>query len=177
LSVTGATTLSSISTHIGAATFSSTVNVNGATTLAAVTATGAATFSSTVTIPTGAGANKILVSDANGNATWQTGVSTLATKTASYTLTVNDNYIIMGTAAATGQTFTLPTAVGFAGKEFTIKNLSAFSVAIATTSAQYIIQDNSALTTTSANIGIEPSNNWIKVISDGTSWIAFRALF
>jgi hypothetical protein len=177
LGVTGATTLSSTSAHTGAATFASTVGVTGATTLTSVTATGAATFSSTVTIPTGAGANKILVSDANGNATWQSGVSTLATKTASYTLTVNDNYIIIGTAAATGQTFTLPTAVGFAGKEFTIKNLSAFSVAIATTSAQYIIQDNSAVTTTTANIGIESSNNWIKVISDGTSWIAFRALF
>ncbi len=122
-------------------------------------------------------AGKVLTSDANGLATWQSGVSTLATKTTSYTLTLNDNYIIMGAAAATGQTFTLPTAVGSAGKEFTIKNLSAFSVTIATTSSQYIIQDNSTATSTSAIIGIEPSNNWIKVISDGTSWIAFRALF
>ena len=101
----------------------------------------------------------------------------MATKTASYTLTLNDNYIIMGSTAATGQTFTLPTAVGCAGKEFTIKNLSLFSVAIATTSTQYIIQDNATATTTSANIGIEPSNNWIKVISDGANWVAFRALF
>ena len=133
--------------------------------------------SGTVKLSTGAAAGKVLTSDASGNATWQTGVNVLATKTASYTLTLNDNYIIMGSAAVTGQTFTLPTAVGCAGKEFTIKNLSLFSVAIATTSTQYIMQDNATATTTSANIGIEPSNNWIKVISDGANWVAFRALF
>ncbi len=177
VNVTGATTLSSTSAHGGAATFSSTVNVTGATTLAAVTVNGAATFSSTVTIPTGAAAGKVLTSDANGGATWQTGVSTLVTKTVSYTLTLNDNYVIVGSGAGTGLTFTLPTASNAAGKEFTIKNLSAYSVAIATTSGQFIVQDNSTTSATTANIGIEPANNWIKVISDGTQWIAFRALF
>jgi hypothetical protein len=163
---------------IGTASPAATLEVNGTTRLGgATTIAGAATFTSTVAITTGAAAGKVLTSDASGNASWQTGVTTLATKTVGYTLTLNDNYIIMGTTAATGQTFTLPTAVGCAGKEFTIKNLSAYSVAIATTSSQYIIQDNLTATTTSATIGIEPANNWIKVISDGTSWIAFRALF
>jgi hypothetical protein len=164
LGVTGATSLTSLT-------------ASGTSTLTTLTTTGAATFSSTVKINTGAGLGRVLTSDASGNATWQTGVNVLATKTASYTLTLNDNYIIMGPTAATGQTFTLPTAVGCAGKEFTIKNLSLFSVAIATTSTQYIMQDNATATTTSANIGIEPSNNWIKVISDGANWVAFRALF
>jgi len=177
LGVTGATTLSSTTAHGGAATFSSTVNVTGATSVTSLSASGNATFTSSVAITSGAAAGKVLTSDANGLATWQSGVTTLATKTTSYSLTLNDNYIIMGSSAATGQTLTLPTAVGNAGKEFTIKNLSAFSVTIATTSSQYIIQDNSTTTSTSAIIGIEPSNNWIKVISDGTSWIAFRALF
>jgi hypothetical protein len=177
LGVTGATTLSSTSSHGGAATFSSTVNVTGATTLTALTTTGAATISSTLSIPTGAAAGKVLTSDANGGATWKSGYTTISTKTADYTLTLDDNFIIVGSSATTGKTFTLPTASGCAGKEFTIKNLSAFSVSIATTGSQYIIQDNSTITTTSATIGIEPSNNWIKVISDGTSWIAFRALF
>jgi hypothetical protein len=70
----------------------------------------------------------------------------------------------------------LPTAVGCAGKEFTIKNLSAFSITIASTAGK-LVQDNSTTASTSALIGIEPSNNWIKVISDGTDWIIFRALF
>ena len=141
------------------------------------TSTGAATFSGTVAIPTGSALNKVLTSDASGNATWKSAYSAISSKTVNYTLTLDDNYIIVGSASTTGKTFTLPTAVGCAGKEFTIKNLSAFSVAISTTSSQYIIQDNSTATTTSAALGIEPSNNWIKVISDGTSWISFRALF
>jgi hypothetical protein len=168
-------------TPVGSTTASTgsftTLVASGNSTLTSLTATGAATFSSTVKITTDAAAGKVLTSDASGNATWQTGVTTLSTKTASYTLTLNDNFIIMGTSASTGLTFTLPTAVGCSGKEFTIKNLSAYSVSIATTSSEFIIQDNSTATTTSATIGIEPSNNWIKVISDGTNWIAFRALF
>ncbi len=163
---------------IGTASPTATLEVNGTTKLGgATTVTGAATFSSTVAITTGAAVGKVLTSDASGGATWQTGVTTLASKTANYTLTLNDNYIIMGTAAATGLTFTLPTAIGCAGKEFTIKNVSAYSVAIATTSSQYIIQDNSTATTSTATIGIEPSNNWIRVISDGANWVAFRGLF
>jgi hypothetical protein len=198
LGVTGATTLSSSLTAgtstltslsvtnnetvggtlgVTGATSLSTLTASGNSTLTSLTTTGAATFSSTVTIPTGAGLNKVLTSDANGGATWKSGYTAISTKTDSYTLTLNDNFIIIGSTTATGKTFTLPTASGCAGKEFTIKNLSAYSVSIATTGSQYIIQDNSTTTTTSATIGIEPSNNWIKVISDGTSWIAFRALF
>jgi hypothetical protein len=30
---------------------------------------------------------------------------------------------------------------------------------------------------TSATLGIEPSNNWMKLISDGTSWYVIRALY
>jgi hypothetical protein len=176
LGVTGATTLSS-TLGVTGATSLSTLTASGNSTLTSLTTTGAATFSSTVTIPTGAGLNKVLTSDANGGATWKSGYTAISTKTDSYTLTLNDNFIIIGSTTATGKTFTLPTASGCAGKEFTIKNLSAYSVSIATTGSQYIIQDNSTTTTTSATIGIEPSNNWIKVISDGTSWIAFRALF
>ncbi len=172
------TSLSLSSTlNAGASTLSSSTITGNEMVGGTLGVTGAATFSSTVKISNGAGLNKVLTSDANGLATWQTGVNTLVAKTTSYTLTLNDNYVIMSNSAATGQTFTLPTAIGCAGKEFTIKNLSAYSLGIATTSTQYIIQDNSTATSTSAIIGVEPSNNWIKVISDGTSWIAFRALF
>ena len=34
-----------------------------------------------------------------------------------------------------------------------------------------------ATTATTAALGIEPSNNWMKLISDGTVWYVIRALF
>jgi hypothetical protein len=70
----------------------------------------------------------------------------------------------------------LPTAVGVSGKEYTIKNMAATNVTIATTSSQQIWQD-AAHKTTTATLGVESQNNWIKVISDGTQWISFRALY
>ncbi len=112
---------------------------------------------------------------ASGVPTWASGVSTITSKTASYTLTTSDNYVIA--SSGSGITFTLPTAVGNTGKEFTIKNISANTVTITTTSSQKIVVDAANSAATTATLGIEASNNWIRVISDGTQWIAFRALF
>ncbi len=112
---------------------------------------------------------------ASGVPTWASGVSTITSKTSSYTLTTSDNYVIA--SSGSGITFTLPTAVGNTGKEFTIKNISANTVTIATTSLQKIVVDAANSAATTATLGIEASNNWIRVISDGTQWIAFRALF
>ena len=122
------------------------------------------------------GLNKVLTSDASGNATWKSGYTALSIKTVDYTLTLDDNYIIVGSSAATGRIFTLPTAVGNSGKEYTIKNVSAFSITIASTEGK-LVQDFTTTGSTTASVGIEPSNNWIKVVSDGTDWIVFRALF
>ena len=170
----GASTLASAS--ITGATSLSTLTASGNSTLTSLTATGAATFSSTVKISTGAGLNKVLTSDASGNATWKSGYTALSIKTVDYTLTLDDNYIIVGSSAATGRIFTLPTAVGNSGKEYTIKNVSAFSITIASTEGK-LVQDFTTTGSTTASVGIEPSNNWIKVVSDGTDWIVFRALF
>jgi hypothetical protein len=101
-------------------------------------------------------------------------VSTIISKSASYTLTTSDNYVI---ATSGSITFTLPTASGITGKEYTIKNISSSNVTIATTSSQKIVVDSANSTATTATLGVEASNNWIRVISDGTQWIAFRALF
>ena len=120
---------------------------------------------------------QVLTVSASGAPVWSSGSSVISVKTASYTLTTSDKYIIMGTSAATGQTFTLPTATGNSGKEFIIKNVSAYSVTVATTGSQVIIVDNANASATSVTLGIDASNNWIKVITDGTSWYAFRALF
>jgi hypothetical protein len=112
---------------------------------------------------------------ASGVPTWTSGVSTITSKTASYTLTTSDNYVIA--SSGSGITFTLPTASGNTGKEYTIKNISSSNVTIATTSSQKIVVDSANSAATSATLGVEASNNWIRVISDGTQWIAFRALF
>jgi hypothetical protein len=91
-------------------------------------------------------------------------------------LTVDQNYYIVLSTSVTGQVINLPDATANAGKEYTIKNLSAFSLSITATAGK-LVQDNSTTAATSASVGIEPSNNWIKAVSDGTDWIIFRALF
>ncbi len=160
----------------GASTFSSTVNVSGATTLAALTTTGAATISSTLTIPSGAGAGKVLTSDASGVASWQNRGGTVVAMSATGTATSTASYIIF-TGSSASQTITIPSAVTMgSGREITIKNVASVSVSIASAGG-YLIQDNSTLTATSAALGIEPSNNWMKLVSDGTNWYIFRALF
>jgi hypothetical protein len=86
------------------------------------------------------------------------------------------SYVIF-TGSTASQIITVPSAstVG-AGKEITIKNVASVSVSIASASG-YLIQDNSTLSATTAALGIEPSNNWMKLVSDGTNWYIFRALF
>ena len=149
----------------GATTLSSTLNV-----------TGAATFSSTVTIPTGAGAGKVLTSDANGVASWQNRGGSIVTMSVTGTATSTASYIIF-TGSTASQTITIPSAVTLgAGRELTIKNVASVTVSIVSAGG-FLIQDNSTLTSTGAALGIEPSNNWMKLVSDGTNWYIFRALF
>ena len=190
--LSGATTLSSTSAHGGAATFSSTVNVTGATSLSSLTASGtstlttltttsAATFSGTVTIPSSAGLNKVLTSDANGGATWNANPSAAfkIVSSATYTVSATDDKYVIYTNAATG-TITLPAITStMSGKEFIIKNISNFNVTINANGSQKIIADFATNTATSATLGVEASNNWVKLIADGTNsqWILFRALF
>jgi hypothetical protein len=163
LGVTGATSLSSLT-------------ASGTSTLTALTTTGAATFSSTVKISTGAAAGKVLTSDASGNATWQNTGGTIVTMSATGTATSTASYIIF-TGSTASQTITIPSAVTLgAGRELTIKNVASVSVSIASAGG-YLIQDNSTTTSTGAALGIEPSNNWMKLVSDGTNWYIFRALF
>jgi len=150
--------------------------VTGATSLTSITASAAATFSNTVKITTGAAAGKVLTSDASGNATWQNTGGTIVTMSATGTATSTATYIIF-TGSTASQTITIPSAVTLgAGREITIKNVASVSVSIASAGG-YLIQDNSTTTSTGAALGIEPSNNWMKLVSDGTNWYIFRALF
>ncbi|UAJ14009.1 beta strand repeat-containing protein [Aquirufa lenticrescens] len=169
LGVTGATTLS-------------TLTASGNSTLTTLTTTGAATFSSTVTISTGAGLNKVLTSDANGGATWNSNPNAafrLVSSSATYTVSATDDKYVIYSNAATG-TISLPAITStMSGKEIIIKNISNFNVTINANGTQKIVADFANNTAGSATLGVEASNNWVKLIADGTNsqWILFRALF
>jgi hypothetical protein len=177
LGVTGATTLNGNTSVSG----SNTLTVGtGATSLGgALTVTGATTLNGTLTIPTGAGAGKVLISDASGVASWSAnshgGVSAISAS-ATMAATVNYNFIVFSGSTAS-QTITLPSATDAgAGREITIKNIASVSVRVNATAGN-LISDSTTTGATELNIGIEPSNNWIKAISTGSHWIILRALF
>jgi hypothetical protein len=161
----------------GNTTIAGTLAVSGTSTLTALTTTGAATISATLTIPTGAGAGKVLTSDASGGATWKNagGTVTTTSTTTTYAASSNVTYIVF-TGTST-QTITLPTADAAGnGREYTIKNISNQIITIAAGGSN-IISDSATTTAKSVALGIEPSNNWMKLISDGTNWYVIRALF
>jgi hypothetical protein len=205
LSVTNNQTVGGTLGVTGATTLSSTLGVTGATTLAALTTTGAATISNTTnstSTSTGAlivrggvgiandlkiggtieidggspGAGKILTSDAGGLASWSYSVgSTVVTSTTNYAITLAEAYVFYtGTAAGA---FTIPAAAAAnAGKTITIKNKTAFGITITPALGTFFI-DSANATANTVSIGIEASNNWIKLVSDGTQWNVLRALF
>ena len=198
LGVTGATTLSSTLGVTGNTTLSGTLAVTGATTLSStlgvtgdvavstdkfkITASSGNTeIAGTLKIAGGSpGAGKLLVSDASGLASWNSNPNNALTTitTATYPVVAADKYVIYSNAAA--GTITLPDATSSGvgkGKEFIIKNITSFGVTVNTTSSQKIVVDSANSAATTATLGVEASNNWIRVISDGTQWIAFRALF
>jgi hypothetical protein len=120
-------------------------------------------------------AGEVLVSDANGLATWSNALgSAVTTTTAAYAITLAESIVFYtGTAAGT---FSIPAATAYAGKEITIKNKTAFGITI-TPATGTIYIDNANAAAANVSIGIEASNNWIKLVSDGTQWNVLRALF
>ena len=91
--------------------------------------------------------------------------SAVVTKTADFTLAVNEDYVINNKAAATC-TVTLPTASTYPGREVTIKNLQAFTVVSASSN---VVPIDSASAGTSILLGVV--GNWATMVSDGTNWI------
>lgn len=123
------------------------------------------------------GAGEVLMSDANGLATWSYSIgSTVVTSTTTYAITLAEAYVFY-TGSAAG-TFTIPDPASTnAGKEITIKNKTAFGITITPASTGKIYIDSANTAVNSVSIGIEASNNWIKLVSDGTQWNVIRALF
>jgi hypothetical protein len=91
-------------------------------------------------------------------------------------LTTDNANLLVYTGTTAGKTITLPVASVNTGREITIKNIGTVSLTIASAGGT-LISDSTTTAATSLAIGIEPSNNWIKAISDGTNWIILRGLF
>jgi hypothetical protein len=125
------------------------------------------------------GAGKVLTSDANGLASWAYGAGTTSTQSGSYSITLSDKYVFYSSSASGVATFSLPAAASNGGKEIFIKNKSAYTLTIQRSGSETIFQENSTGNSeaTSITLGIESSNNWVKLVSDGTQWVVFRALF
>jgi hypothetical protein len=184
VNVTGATTLTSV-TATGAATISNTTNSTSSSTGALIVRGGVGiannlTVGGTIEIDGGSpGAGKVLTSDATGLASWTYGGGTTSIQTGAYTILLTDKYVFYSSAATAVATFTLPAATGNGGKEIIIKNKSAYTLTIQRSGSETIFQESSTgnNAATSITLGIESANNWVKVVSDGTQWNVFRALF
>jgi hypothetical protein len=182
---TGASTLGGTLAVTGATNLSSTLVVTGDVAVNTdkfkITASSGNTeIAGTLKIAGGSpGSGKVLVSDANGLASWSAnsngGVSLIS---ATATMAATDTYnLIVFSGSTAGQTITLPSAITVgAGREITIKNIASVSVSVASTAGN-LISDSTTTGATSLSIGIEPSNNWIKAISTGANWIILRGLF
>ena len=181
LGVTGNTTIGGTTTLNGNTSVSGTNTLTvgtGATALGgALTVAGATTLNGTLTIPTGASAGEVLISDANGVASWSysPGAVVVRNTNAAYTIGLGDSYIFY---TGTGNVaFTIPAAASTnSGKEITIKNKTSSTITVnAASGTMYVDSANTAVS--SFSIGIEASNNWVKLVSDGSQWNVLRALF
>ena len=97
----------------------------------------------------------------------------LRKENANYTITTSDYYVIFtGTISSI---FTLPTAVGKEGKEYLVKNLSSLgaNLTVKTSSTESIIDAYGSNTNVTVGPGAN-NNSWVKLVSDGTGWIAFK---
>jgi hypothetical protein len=134
-------------------------------------------FTGTIEIDGGSpGLGKVLVSDAGGLASWSNAAgSTVVTNSTTYAITTAEAFVFYNGSAAAA--FTIPAAAsGNAGKEITIKNKTAFGITITPASGTIYI-DSANTGAANVAIGVEASNNWVKLVSDGTQWNVFRALF
>jgi hypothetical protein len=105
------------------------------------------------------GANSIRISNIV-NGILEAATNNYKAKSTSYTATSTDRIIEV---TATGQTITLPTAVGITGRDYTIKLTASGSATVATTSSQTI----DAATTYS----LSAQYKYVTVESNGANWI------
>jgi hypothetical protein len=150
----------------GTVTNLSVVSANGfAGTVATPTTTPAITLSTTITgVLKG---NGTAMSAAVANVDYVP-LSTVLTKTADYTITGTDTWIINN---KTGSTFTLtlPAAASWTGRYISVKNMQAQTVVSATSNVVPIDS-----TTAGTAILLAVVGNWATLVSDGTNWVIMQ---
>ena len=146
----------------GAVTAVSVVSANGLAGTSSGGATPALTLSTSVTgILKG---NGTAISAAIANTDYVP-LSTVLTKTADYTITNTDTWII-NNKSGSAMVLTFPAASAWPGRSITIKNLQVQAVNSATSN---IVPIDSI--TAGTSILLPVIGNWSTVVSDGTNWV------
>lgn len=151
----------------GTVTSVSVVSANGlAGTVATATTTPAITLSTSITgILKG---NGTAISAAVANTDYVP-LSTVITKTADYTITNTDTWII-NNKTGSALTLTFPAASSWTGRYITVKNMQAQAVNSASSN---IVPIDSTSAGTAILLGVV--GNWATMVSDGTNWIIMQA--
>ena len=151
----------------GTVTSVSVVSANGlAGTVATATTTPAITLTTTITGLLKGNGTAISAAVAN---TDYVPLSTVITKTADYTITGTDTWII-NNKTGSALTLTFPAASSWTGRYITVKNMQAQAVNSASSN---IVPIDSTTAGTAILLGVV--GNWATMVSDGTNWIIMQA--
>ena len=151
----------------GTVTAVSVVSANGfAGTVATATTTPAITLSTSITGLLKGNGTAISAAVAN---TDYVPLSTVITKTADYTITGTDTWII-NNKTGSALTLTFPAASSWTGRYITVKNMQAQAVNSASSD---IVPIDSTSAGTAILLGVV--GNWATMVSDGTNWIIMQA--
>ena len=151
----------------GTVTSVSVVSANGfAGTVATATTTPAITLTTSITGVLKGNGTAISAAVAN---TDYVPLSTVLTKTADYTITGTDTWII-NNKTGSALTLTFPAASSWTGRSITVKNMQAQAVNSASSN---IVPIDS--TTAGAAILLGVVGNWATMVSDGTNWVIMQA--
>ena len=151
----------------GTVTSVSVVSANGfAGTVATATTTPVITLTTTITGLLKGNGTAISAAVAN---TDYVPLSTVLTKTADYTITNTDTWII-NNKTGSALTLTFPAASAWTGRSITVKNMQAQLVNSASSNIVPI-----GSTTAGTAILLDVVGNWATMVSDGTNWIIMQA--
>jgi hypothetical protein len=151
----------------GTVTSVSVVSANGlAGTVATSTTTPAITISTSITGVLKGNGTAISAAVAN---TDYVPLSTVITKTADYTITGTDTWII-NNKTGSALTLTFPAASSWTGRYITVKNMQALAVNSASSN---IVPIDSTTAGTAILLGVV--GNWATMVSDGTNWVIMQA--
>jgi hypothetical protein len=151
----------------GTVTSVSVVSANGlAGTVATATTTPAITLTTSVTGVLKGNGTAISAAAAN---TDYVPLSTVLTKTADYTITGTDTWII-NNKTGSALTLTFPAASSWTGRYITVKNMQAQAVNSASSNIVPIDSTSAGTAILLAVVG-----NWATMVSDGTNWVIMQA--